>query len=365
MKKLVSLILVMLLTLGMAAVMTGCGEETTEKTKVGFIFLGSIEDGGFTQAHYLGVEQLESEMGDQVEVLYKEEVSDSDGQAINTAIQQLVDEGCQIIFGASFGYMDYLEQYAKDYPEIHFLHFSGFKANDTNYDNYFGAMEQARYLAGMVAGSMTKTNKLGYVAAFDIPEVMIGINAYTLGAQSVNPDVETQVIYINSWYDPTKEKQAAEELITAGCDVVTQHADTTGPQVAAEENGVYAIGYNYDNKGAAAPKAYLTAPVFNHGVYYVAATKAIIDGTFEPHQYYGDMVDGYVGLGDMTDLVPQDVQDTVNAKADEMREGKFTPYSGKVVFTDGTVFCEEGKSLTRAEIWSMPNGALVEGATSK
>ncbi len=365
MKKIASVFLIVTLTLGLMVGMTGCGDGESDKTKVGFIFLGSIEDGGFTQAHYEGVQELEAEMGDEIEVLYKESVSDTDGQAINTAIQQLLDEGCEIVFGCSFGYMDYLEQYSKDYPDKYFLHFSGIKSNETNYDNYFGAMEEARYLSGMIAGSQTESNKLGYVAAFDVPEVVIGINAFTLGAQSVNPDVEVQVIFINNWYEPTKEKQAAEELIAAGCDVITQHADTTGPQVAAEENGVYAIGYNYDNKGSAAPGAYLTAPIWNHDVYYTQVVQAIIDGTFVPSAYYGNMQDGYVGLGEMTDLVPQETQDLVNAKAEEMKAGNFAPYSGEIVFTDGTVFCKEGQTLTRAEIWKMPAGSLVEGVTSK
>ncbi len=365
MKKIITLGLVLLMTLSMTGILAGCSGGSGDKVKVGFIFIGSVEDGGFTQAHYTGVQQLEEEMGEQVEVLIKEEVADDDGQAINTAIQQLLDEGCEIIFGTSFGYMDYLETFATEYPDKHFLHFSGFKANDTNFDNYFGAMEEARYLSGMIAGSMTETNKLGYVAAFPLPEVVIGINAFTLGAQSVNPDVEVQVIYINKWYDPTKEKQAAEELINADCDVITQHADTTGPQVAAEENGVYAIGYNYDNKGSAAPGAYLTAAIWNHGQYYTKTVQEILDGTFVPNSYYGTMEEGYIGLGEMTNLVPQDVQDLVNAKAEEMKAGTFAPYSGEIIFSDGTVFCKEGQTLTREEIWKMPEGALVKGATSK
>ncbi len=365
MKKIISVALVLLLTFGLTAVLTGCGSEGGDKVKVGFIFIGSKEDGGFTQAHYKGVEMVEEELGSDVEVLFKEEVADDDGQAINTAIQQLLDEGCTIIFGTSFGYMDYMEEFATEHPDKHFLHFAGYKANDTNFDNYFGAMEEARYLSGMIAGSMTESNKLGYVAAFDLPEVMIGINSFTLGAQEVNPDVEVQVIYINSWYDPTKEKQAAEELITAGCDVITQHADTTGPQVAAQESGVYAIGYNYDNEGSAAPEAYLTSAIWNHGVYYTETIQSILDGTFEPNSYYGTMADGYVGLGEMTDLVPQDVQDKVNAKAAEMEAGEFAPFSGEIILSDGTVFSKEGQTLTREEIWAIPNGALVEGATSK
>ena len=216
----------------------------------------------------------------------------------------MMDQGATVIIGTSFGYMDSMEELAAEYPDITFLHFSGNKMNDTNFGNYFGAMEEPRYLAGMIAGLMTETNKIGYVAAFDYTELIIGINAFTLGAQSVNPDVEVKVVYTNAWVDAAREKEAAEALLAQGCDVIEQHSDTTGPQIAAEAAGAYAIGYNMDSREAA-PGAYLTAPIWHHEAYYIEQVQAILDGTWKPESYYGTMADGYVGLAEMTDLVQQ------------------------------------------------------------
>ncbi|MGL4484487.1 MAG: BMP family ABC transporter substrate-binding protein [Anaerovoracaceae bacterium] len=367
MKKLLAVVLALVMVLGMSVSLAACGgDKESDKTKVGFLFIGSIEDKGFTQAHYEGAMKMQEELGD-VEVMYKEEIADTDTQAITEATQSLLDEGCKVIVGTSFGYMDTLEKFSKEYPDDYFLHFSGYKMNDTNFANYFGAMEQPRYLAGMVAGLMTKTNKLGYVAAFDLNEVNIGINAFTLGAKSVNPKAKVNVIYINSWYNPTAEKQAAEELLGQGCDVLEQHCDTTGPQVAAETEGAFAIGYNFDNKGEAAPKAYLTAPVWNHAAYLTPTIKSIIDGTFKPESFYGNMQDGLVNLAPMTDLVPADVQDKVNAVADKMKAGEFEVFTGPIDFANGKAFAKDGQILTREDIWNPDNNGVIKGvqATTK
>ena len=233
--------------------------------------------------------------------------------------------------------------------------------NDTNFGNYFGATEEPRYLTGMIAGLMTETNKLGYVGAFPYTEVQIGINAFTLGAQSVNPDVEVKVVYINSWYDPEKERTAADELLAQGCDIIAQHCDTTGPQVAAAEAGKFAIGYNLDNSSVEAVKAaYLTAPIWHHEQYLIPAIEAMMAGTWTPESFYGTMADGYMDLAPMTDLVPADVQAQVEAVKEQMVAGEFSPFSGKILYADGTVLCEEGQTLTREEIWKIDR--LVAGA---
>jgi basic membrane protein A len=362
MKKVLAIVLALVLVLSFAA----CGGTDVEPDgedaalKVGFIYIGVINDGGFTQAHHEGTTAMEAHFDGAVETKYIEGVDDTDKQASLDAALSLIDQDCKVVVGTSYGFMDALDELANsgDYDDVVFLHFSGNKSNDSNFENYFGAIEDARYLSGMVAGSMTETNLLGYVGAHPYTEVNIGINAFTLGAQAVNPDVEVKVVYINSWYDPERERAAGDELIAAGCDVIAQHCDTTGPQVAASEGGGFAIGYNYPNN--VAPDAFLTAPIWHHEVYLIDRVQKVLDGTFVPENYYGNMSDGYVALADMTDLVPADVQEMVMAKKAEIDSGAFAPFSGYIEYNDGTVMNEEGHSMTIAEIWQMTG--LVKGA---
>jgi len=331
---------------------SGDSGATGDVLKVGFILLGTENDGGFTEAHCNGIREMEDYFGGKVVAMKMENVSDQNRQDIEAAGQNLIDAGCKVIIACSYGYIDVMADMAEEYPDIYFLHFSGDKKNDTNFDNFFGAMEEPRYLAGIVAGMMTKTNKLGYVAAYPYTEVQIGINAFALGAQSVNPNAEVDVVYINTWYDPEKEKSAAEALLAQGCDVLEQHCDTTGPLIAAQEAGAYAIGYNLD-KPDAAPKAYLTAPIWDHGKYYIEVITKILNGTFVPESYYGHMADGYVDLAPLTDLVPDDVKAKVAEVKAKIISGEFAPFSGEIYYYDGTVLCNAGQTLTRAEIWSI------------
>ncbi len=366
MKRFLTVLLALVMVFGLAA----CGNsgdsdaEATDEFKVGFIYIGSINDGGYTQAQHEGTLAMQEKFGGKVKAVWVEEVNDSDKSATIDAATNLIDQGCKVIVGCSYGYMDALDELAKspDYADISFLHFSGNKMNDKNFGNYFGATEEPRYLTGIIAGMMTETNKLGYVAAQPYTEVQIGINAFTLGAQSVNPDVEVKVVYINSWYDPEKERSAADELLAQGCDIITQHCDTTGPQVAAAEAGAYAIGYNLDNSKVEAIKdAYLTSATWHHEQFLIPTIEKIMAGTWTPESYYGSMADGYVDLAPMTDLVPADVQAKVNEVKEKMKAGEFAPFSGKILYNDGTVLCEEGQTLTREEIWK--TNKLVKGAT--
>ena len=327
-----------------------------EELKVGFIFIGSATDGGFTQAHDNGRRAMEAHFGGAVKTMIVEEVDDQNKQDTRAAAENMIDAGCGVIIGCSYGYIDAMEELADDYPDIIFLHFSGYKMNDTNFDNYFGAMEESRYLAGIVAGMMTESNKIGYVAAYPYTEVQIGINAFALGIQSVNSKAEVSVVYINSWYDPEKEKAAAEALLAQGCDVIAQHCDTTGPLVAAEEHGAFAIGYNLD-KPDAAPKAYLTAPVWDHGAYYISVLEKIMAGTFKPESYYGNIADGYVDLAPLTDLVPLEVAGQVDEVRTQIITGEFAPFSGEIYYADGRELCGAGQTLTRGEIWEI-NGVI-------
>ncbi|HWQ80567.1 MAG TPA: BMP family ABC transporter substrate-binding protein [Anaerovoracaceae bacterium] len=371
MKKLLALILVLTLVMSSLVGCGGGGGATTEEgddsaatgepeITVGFIYIGPATDGGFSEAQDRGRQAMVDYFQGKVKTLTAENIAE-DKQAVKSAAINMIDQGAKLIVGTSFGYMDALEELAGEYPDVDFVHFSGNKMNDSNFGNYFGAMEEPRYLAGIVAGLMTKTNKIGYVAAFDYTELLIGINAFTLGARSVNSNVEVKVVYTGAWVDAAKEKAAAEALLDQGCDVLEQHCDTTGPQIAAEEAGAYAIGYNMDSRNAA-PGAFLTAPIWHHEVFYIKTVQAILDGTWKPESYYGNMVDGYVGLAELSDLVPADVKAQVEETQAKIEAGQFPIFVGPIKDNKGNIVVPEGTTLDRAGIWSI--NYLVEGATA-
>jgi basic membrane protein A len=330
--------------------------ESGDPVTVGFIYIGTVNDGGYTQAQHNGTVALQEEFGDKIKTVWLEGIDDTNTQAASDAAKQLIDQGASIVIGTSFGFGDALNELANsgEYDDITFLHFSGSYINDHNLGNYFGAMEEPRYLSGIIAGLQTETNKLGYVAAYPYTEVKIGINAFALGAQSVNPDAVVNVVYTNSWYDPAGEKQAAEALLSQGCDVITQHADTTGPQLAAADAGVFTVGYNLDNSGLEGLEdAFLTAPIWHHEVFLKPTIQAILDGGWTPESYYGTLADGYIDLAPLT----KNVTDEAKAKVEEVRaqilSGEFKIFTGPIENADGSVLVEEGKSLDRAGIWTI------------
>lgn len=357
MRKLLSVLLVIMMSMSALVGCSGESSDSGEKLTVGFIYVGPVGDGGFTDAHDKGRLYLEEQMGDKVRTLYQENVPET-MQDVKNAAKLMIDEGATVIFGTSFGFMDALEELATEYPEVKFMHFSGYKMNDTNFGNYFGAMEEPRYLSGMVAGLKSETDKIGYVAAFPITELFIGINAFTQGVKAVNPEATVQVIWTNSWYDPAKEKEAAEALLAAGCDVIAQHCDTTGPQVAAQDKGAWAIGYN-SNTAEAAPNAFMTAPVWNHGIYYVDQVQKVLDGTWTPESYYGSMAEGYVELLPLTGVAPEESVALVEDVKNKIVAGEFKPFTGPIKDQAGNIVVAEGESLDREGIWQM--NYLVEG----
>jgi len=361
MKKFLAVLLILVLSMSM---FTACGGGTEEEAApaaeplvVGFLYVGPIGDTGFNFAHDQGRIALEEHFDGAVKTIYQENVAET-MQDVTNAAKNMIDQGAKVIFTTSFGFMDATEALAAEYPDVIFMHFSGYKMNDTNFGNYFGAMEEARYLSGIVAGMKTQTNKIGYVAAFPYTELLIGINAFTLGAQSVNPDATVSVIWTNSWGDPAKEKEAANALLDQGCDVMAQHVDSTGPQIAAQERGAWAVGYNTDSS-AAAPEAFMTAPLWNHGVYYIDQVQKVIDGTWTPESYYGTMADGYIGLLPLTAVAPEGAQAKVDEVQAKILAGEFPIFTGPIYDQNGTEVVPAGKSLNREEIWQM--NYLVKG----
>lgn len=344
MKRVLAVLLVVMMVLSFVACDTQGGDEALT---VGFIYVGPIGDGGWTYAHDQGRLYLEKELG--VKTLYNESVAED--AEVKNVITGMIDQGASVIFATSFGYMDYLVELSKEFPEVKFLHASGYMSTD-NMNNYFGRMYEPRFLSGVVAAMKTQTNQLGYVAAFEIPEVIRGINAFTLGAQSVNPDVEVNVVWTHTWYDPATEKEAAKALIDAGADVIAQHQDTAGPQQAAEEAGVFAIGYNTDSRDKA-PNAYMTAPVWNWGPYYVDQVSKVMDGTWTSVNYWGGMVDGIVSLDTLTDVAPEGAQAKVDALAAQIKEGTMHPFTGPIYNQAGEMVVAEGEIMTDEAMLNM------------
>ncbi|MBB6217202.1 basic membrane protein A [Anaerosolibacter carboniphilus] len=318
-----------------------------EKMKVAFIYVGPVGDAGWSFSHDKGREYLVSQMPD-VETTFVESVPE--GADAERVLTELAEKGNKVIFATSFGYMDYVENVAKKYPDVTFLHCSGYKTAE-NVGTYFGRMYQPRYLSGLVAGKKTQSNVIGYVAAFPIPEVIRGINAFALGVKEANPDAVVKVVWTNTWYDPAKEKEAAKSLLDAGADVIAQHQDTPGPQQAAEEKGAFSIGYNTD-MSQFAPKAYLTSPVWNWGPYYVETVKAVQEGTWKSEKYWGSMKDGVTQLAPMTDLVDAEAKALVEAKQKEILDGTWDVFTGEIKDQTGAVRVNAGQRMTDEEMLS-------------
>jgi len=349
----------MLMAMLLSVFVVGCGgqdepepeqqsAEQSETVKVGWVYIGVPGDGGWTYAHNQGRLFMEEQLPN-VESIVLENVPE--GADAERSFEQLAQEGCKVIFGNSFGYGDAMLAVAAKYPDIKFMHATGLNTAD-NMSTYFGRIYQARYLSGMVAGAMTESNTLGYVAAFPIPEVVRGINAFTLGAQAVNPDASVKVVWTHTWFDPTVEKQAAEALLAEGCDVIAQHQDTPQPQKAAEEAGKYCVGYNTDMHKDA-PEGNLTSPIWNWGPYYVETVQAAIDGTWSSEEYWGGIDEDIVDLAPISDKVPAEVVEQVEVKKEAMKAGEWDVFTGPIMAQDGSEKVADGQVLTDGEMLSM------------
>jgi basic membrane protein A and related proteins len=327
-----------------------------EPLKVGFIYVGPIGDGGWTFQHDQGRLAVVEAFSDKVETVFQESVPE--GADAERVLTQMALSGCGLIFTTSFGYMDQTVAVAEKFPDIKFEHATGYKqaANLATYDARF---YEGRAVLGHIAGKMTKSNKIGYIASFPIPEVIQGINSSFLHARKVNPAVEMSVVWAYTWFDPAKEADAAKALIDQGVDVILQHTDSTAPLAeAAKTPGVIGFGQASD-MAAFSPSPRVTAIIDNWGPYYVKRVQAVLDGTWASGHTWGGMKDGEVVMGEITDTVPADVKAEAEGMIAAITAGTYHPFTGPINKQDGTAFLAEGEVATDEQLVSM--NFYVEG----
>ena len=341
--------------LGLSLVAASCGSDEDSSTKAAFIYVGPVGDAGWTYAHDQGRQAAAAETG--VETAFVETVPEGTADFGNY-VRDFIGQGFNVIIGTSFGYMDDMEALAEEFPDVVFDHVSGYKANGTNFGNSFGRMYEPRYLSGMVAGSATSSNLIGYVAAFPIPEVIRGINAFTLGVLETNPDAQVEVVWTSTWFDPVVEGDSAQALLDKGADVIAMHQDSTAAGEKAEAAGARWVAYNSD-MSAHAPAAHLTAPVWNWGPRYTEIIGQATSGTYEGGYYWGSMADGLVDLAPIAADVDSDTKAAVAERKQQIIDGTFHPFQGPINAQDGSLYVAAGDVLDDGTMLSMD--VFVEG----
>ena len=316
--KILSVAFAMLLTVPLSLA------NASEKLKVGFIYVGPVSDHGWTYMHDQGRQLIDAKLGDKVETFYVESVKY--GPDAERVMRQMAQTGADMIFATSFGYMESMVKVSKEFPDIKFEHATGYKTTE-NLSVYSSKFYQGRYIQGVIAGHMSKNGKAGYIASFPIPEVVRGINAFYLGATSVNPKFDIDVVWVNTWYDPVKEGDAAKVLISEGADIITQHTDSPAALQIAEKAGVMAFGQASDMIQFA-PKAQLTAIIDDWAPYYVARVQAVLDGTWKKSDTWGDMKSGMVKMAPYTNMPPS-VAALAAQLEGNIKDGTFDPFGGK------------------------------------
>ena len=355
--------LFMILTIAIVFASTSCKKEaveetplTKEKLKIGVVHISDpfSESAGYSYAHQLGIMEMKNKLHlKDNQILYKIHIDDANPLHAESAMRDFIAQGVHIIIATSWGYMDSCEKLAKEYPSIIFAHASGYKYNDTNFTNYFGRVYQARYLSGIVAGAQTKTNKIGFVAAWgtENSEVTGGINAFAMGVKRVNPKAKVFVKVTHSWFDPMGEINAARSLINKGCDVIAQHCDTSNPQIEAEKAGVWGIGYNTD-MSIVAPKAVLTSVLFNWGTYYTSLVESVINGTFTTTPWFGSLKDGIVGITPLNKNISwkPDIINLLKEEQQLIESESFDVFSGVIETNDNRTIGKDGEKFSDDEI---------------
>ena len=324
---------------------------------IGFVYVSPIGDAGWTYQHDLGRLEMESNTG--VTTKYVENVKE--GPDAERVIREMAKRGDKVIFATSFGYMQYMLKVSKQFPKTAFVHATGYKMGK-NMGLYNARFYEGRYLTGVIAGEMTKSNVLGYVAAFPIPEVLQGINAFIQGARSVNPKAELRVIWVNSWFDPGKERQASMTLMSQGADVITHHTDSTAVVQAAEEKGKYAFGYHSDMSKYGS-KAHLTATTHHWGKFYTEVVKAAQSGSWKPGNVWGGYKEGMIKLAPLNPAIPAELRDRIASMEKQLTAGTLHPFTGPVVDQDGKTRVPAGETMNDGDLSGMDY--YVQGVVSK
>lgn len=327
-------------------VSSGCGQEAgpaegDERLRVAFIYNGPIGDLGWIYSHEQGHRHLQETLPS-AETTYVENVAE--GPEAERVIRDFAVRGYDLIFTTTHGFGDATLIVANEFPDTYFEHATGYEIAP-NVSTYFGRMYQARFLTGLIAGRMTESNIIGYVAAFPIPQVVRGINAFALGVQAVNPDARVQVVWTRSWFSPVLEREAAESLVNIGADVIAQHQNSAETQKVAEENGVWGIGYNTD-MSQQAPDAVLTSAIWNWGPYYVRQAEAVINGTWVSHRYWGGLEDQIIDLAPYHEAVPQDVRQLVEEWRTRITDTEWDVFVGPLYSQDGSMVLAEGEEFS-------------------
>ncbi len=351
MKRFALLALALFLVMPQVAATAAANEKNV---KAGFIYVGPVGDAGWTWSHDQGRKEMETLPFVEPSTFIE---SVPEGAESARVITGLVRKGHNLIFTTSFGYMDATLDVARRNKDVVFMHCSGYKTAE-NVGNYFGRMYEPRYLSGIVAGKMTKKNVIGYVAAFPIPEVIRGINAFTLGVRSVNPEAEVRVVWTQTWFDPGVERDAADSLLDVGADILAMHQDAPATLQAAEARGAFVIGYNSDMRSFA-PNAFLTAPVWNWGPLYKQIAEQVHNGTWKSQSIWWGMQQDLVQLAPLSDKVPAAVQKLVAEQTDAIKSGKLHPFAGPVKDQDGKVRIAAGSVPSDGDLLGM--SYFVEG----
>ncbi|MCC0045101.1 MAG: BMP family ABC transporter substrate-binding protein [Rhodobacteraceae bacterium] len=342
---------------GLALAGAAAAGEPMDKVKACFVYVGPIGDGGWTYQHHDGALQVQAAYGDKVELQWQESVPD--GADAERVLTQMALGGCNIIFTTSFGYMDATNAVAAKFPNVMFEHATGFKRDHPNVSTYNARFYEGRAVQGTIAGRMTKSNKIGYIASFPIPEVIMGINSYYLHAKKVNPDVEVSVVWAYTWFDPAKEADAAKALIDQGVDVIAAHTDSTAPLAeAAKTPGVIGFGQASDMaEYKDGPR--VSSIIDNWGPYYVKRVGALLDGSYEQIDAWEGIAGGEVLIGEITDAVPADVKAEAEALRDAIAAGTYHPFTGPINKQDGSAWLADGQTAPDGDLLGM--GFYVEG----
>jgi basic membrane protein A and related proteins len=329
-----------------------------DHVKACFVYVGPIGDGGWTFQHHQGAMAVQEKFGDKVEIQYQENVPE--GADAERVLTQMALGGCNIIFTTSFGYMDATNAVAAKFPDVKFEHATGFKRDSANVSTYNARFYEGRAVEGLIAGRMTKSNKIGYIGSFPIPEVVMGINSYYLNAKKVNPNVELSVVWAFTWFDPAKEADAAKALIDQGVDVIASHTDSTAVLAEAAKTEGKVIGFGQASDMAEyKPSPRVSAVIDNWGPYYVERVGALLDGTYEQKDTWAGISGGEVLIGDITEAVPAEVKAEAEKLRDDIAAGTVHPFTGPIKKQDGSDWLADGATAPDGDLLGM--NFYVEG----